>query len=345
MEQSPCYWRVLNRENNYIARLQDLCTQFTISYDDLTHLLEIDHMILAGGAALYCLTGATENKDTSYSGDIDIYVHYNSGTIFHALKASNAILSKNGYTLDHTRSSPRIPPTSCEKCNEYGTDLFRVNPCNHFLCENCLAQCPDNLQECKCLCSVCNTLSTNIPFDFRKVGLRQDDTMEDIRFRNFNRAVYQHLKQIKFFREYVKEYHKIQLIFVCNPTKYIQETFDLSCCCVFLRRRDKEWGCYTIHRKLVLGQVAIWMKEAELTEHELVRIAKYIRKGFRIFTTNAALAKYCNASEFGQTIVPLLVEQGIPREVCKHVIVPYTPFLEFAASVPDIYTITKLHNQ
>lgn len=335
MQQTPTFWSIKNFEQ----RLHDVCKQFHLSFDALQTLLETRNTYLAGGAALYCATGATQRKDGSYSGDLDFYIHYNSETIFDVIAQISSLLLENNYLVNHERSFERPLPVNCESCHARDIALFRSVPCNHFICMECVKNATKNAQAtavCKTKCPVqgCNTLSDTIPYDFRKVGINQRDLRENnhvLYAFNGNFHIYeQQLKSVKFFMEFShREFHeqKIQLIFVCNPIKLMKETFDLTCCCIYItyNHEAKQLVCFSIHKLLLKKNIAIWTKEATtLSEHEIERISKYIEKGFKIYVKNQAIADHYNS--FQTKRMGYLYEslcEGISKEVMKYVVAPF----------------------
>jgi len=277
--------------NEWRSNLTKIFRSFDINDFKLSKLLQLTNSVIAGGAVLNAFTGFTEPE--KYNGDIDIFINYNAKDNSKIETMFDLALESWGYTIFDGWSKYN-KPDECPVCYTSDHAFQLLQPCEHWLCEECLFKISATNNK---KCPTCRSKLWS-KFSF----FHSEKEMKDLK--ELGREGYDEIVKIRHFKVYTKGDKTIQLIYIDNVMLNIKR-FDLSFCQIYFNG----YYLYSIYPEQTLLKQGFLIHPNKLTEKQKNRIKKYSERGFKITTIH-----YNHLKEFIE-LIP--IEDDVKKFILK----------------------------
>jgi len=278
--------------NDWSSNLNKIYKSFNINGLKLNQLLQLTNSVIAGGAVLNAFTSFTEPEE--YKGDIDIFVNYNSKDNSKTEIMFDLALENWGYKV-FDGWSKYCKPDECPVCYTNDHPFQLLQPCEHWLCEDCLFKVSKSSMDKKC--PICrNKLWSKFSF------FHSEKELKDLK--ELGKTGYDEIVKIRHFKVYTKGDKTIQLIYIDNILHNIKR-FDLSFCQIYFNGLH----LYCIYPEKTLKKEGFLIHPNKCTEKQKNRIKKYSERGFKITTIY-----FNHLSEFVD-LIP--IEEDIKKYILK----------------------------
>ena len=260
------YKKIDEHFNDWRSNLNKIFRSFDINDFKLSKLLQLTNSVIAGGSILNAFTSFTEPED--YTGDIDIFINYYSKDNNKTEIMYDLALENWGYTVFDGWSKYN-KPEECPVCYTSDHSFQLLQPCEHWLCEECLFKILSTNNK---RCPTCRSKL------WSKFSLfHSEKELKDLK--ELGKSGYDEIVKIRHFKVYTKGNKTIQLIYIDNVMLNIKR-FDLSFCQIYFNGLN----LYCIYPEQTLLKEGFLIHPNKLTEKQKKRIQKYSERGFKITT-------------------------------------------------------------
>ena len=285
------YEKIDEHFNDWRSNLNRIFKTFNINDLKLSKLLQLTSSVISGGSVLNAFTSFTEPEE--YKGDIDIFINYNARDNSKTEIMFDLALESWGYTIFDGLSKYN-KPDECPVCYTAEHPFQLLQPCEHWLCEDCLFKVSTTTNK---KCPICrNPLWSKFSF------FHSEKELKDLK--ELGKTGYDEIVKIRHFKVYTKGNKTIQLIYIDNIMLNIKR-FDLSFCQIYFNGLH----LYCIYPEKTLLKEGFLIHPNKCTEKQKNRIKKYSARGFKITTIH-----YNHLVEFIE-LIP--IEEDIKKFILK----------------------------